>query len=176
MSLAQFRSQFNGGAKPTLYKVTGKFPDGTDSSGTAALKMSFDAKTAQLPGSSVGLISVPYKGRIVKLAGDRDFQPMTLTIINDTDWTIRTAFERWMNLINGHAENIGATRPDQYQTDFTIEQLDRNGIAIATYTLIGCYPSDISAIELGYEQVDTIEDFTVTLEMQYWQRGEAGIL
>lgn len=173
-SLSNFRTQFMGGARPTLFRVTAQFPPGVDS-GQLTSKMSFDCKGAQLPGTTVNPILVPFQGRNVKIAGDRDFQPITLTVINDSDWQLRTAFERWMNLMNGHAENVGATLPKQYQTDFWIEQLDRTGLVIAKYVLVDAFPIDVSAIDLSYESVDTIEEFSVTLEMQYWKRPEAGI-
>ena len=174
MSLAQFRSQFLGGARPTLYRVTCGFPSGVDS-GSASVKLSFDAKVAQIPGTSVNPILVPFQGRNLKIAGDREFQPITITVINDSDWKTRTAFERWVNLINGHAENVGATRASQYQQDFSIEQFDRNGLVLAKYSFVGGFPIDVSTIELGYEQVDTLEEFTVTLDYQWWTREEAGI-
>jgi hypothetical protein len=80
-----------------------------------------------------------------------------------------------MNLINGHAENIGATRATQYQTDFTVEQFDRNGLSLAKYDFVGGFPTDLSTIDLGYEQIDTIQEYTVTMEYQWWTRGDAGI-
>lgn len=112
----------------------------------------------------------------MKIAGDRQFQPITLTVINDADWVVRNAFERWMNLMNQHGENRGASRPSEYQVDMILEQLDRNGDVIATYTLIGTFPSDVSPIELGYDQIDTIEEFSVTLEYSFWVRPEVGII
>lgn len=175
MSLAEFRSQFLGGARPTLYKVHCPFPSGVDSGG-ASLKLSFDAKVAQIPGATVNPINVPYRGRNLKIAGDRDFQPITLQVINDVDWKVRTAFERWLNLINGHAENVGATRMSQYQVDWSIEQYDRNGLVLAKYDFVGGFPIDVSTIDLGYEQVDTISEFSVTMDYQWWTRAEVGIL
>jgi len=174
MSLQEFKAKFLGGARPTLFRVTMAFPDGVDP-GEGSTKLSFDAKVAQIPGSNVNPINVPYQGRNLKIAGDRDFQPISISVINDSDWLVRTAFERWMNLMNGHAENIGATKPDQYQKDFTIEQLDRNGTVIASYEFVGGFPIEVSAIDLAYESVDTVEEFNVTMDYQWWTRAEAGI-
>ena len=174
-SLTEFKANFQGGARPTLYNVLCSFPGGVADTQTSA-KLQFAAKGAQLPGISLSPIEVPYQGRTVKIAGDRQFQPITLTVINDADWVVRNAFERWMNLMNQHGENRGASRPSEYQVDMILEQLDRNGDVIATYTLIGTFPSDVSPIELGYDQIDTIEEFSVTLEYSFWVRPEVGII
>lgn len=174
-SLAEFRGQFEGGARPTLYNVSLVFPVGV-ADGKATEKMSFMCKGAQIPGITTGMIEVPYMGRTVKLAGDRQFQPINLTVVNDNDWLIRNAFERWMNLMNQHGENVGAIRPSEYQVDMVVDQLDRAGNVIASYTLVAAFPSDLSPIELGFDQVDTIEEWTATIEYSYWTRDQAGII
>lgn len=174
-SLQQFKGQFEGGARPTLYNVSLVFPVGV-ADNSATEKMSFMCKGAQLPGISTGVIEVPYMGRTVKLAGDRQFQPITLTVINDTNWVIRNAFERWFNLMNQHAENVGAVRPSEYQVDMVIDQLGRDGKVIASYTMVGAFPSDLAPIELGFDQIDTIEEWTTTIEYSYWVRPDASIL
>jgi hypothetical protein len=174
MALAEFKSQFLGGARPSLFTVNMVWPTGVESSG-AGEKFSFDAKVAQIPGSTVNPIMVPYQGRNIKIAGDREFQPITFTIINDVDWIVRSSFEKWMNLMNRHADNVGATLPGDYQATFSISQLDRTGAVIATYVFEGGFPIEVGTIELGYEQVDQIEEFTVTMDYQWWTRAEAGI-
>ena len=173
-SLAEFKAQFGGGARPTLYKVTINFPTAIQSQ-VATEKLQFTCKGAQIPGATAGLIEVYHMGRTVKLAGDRTFQPINLTVVNDVDWITRSAFERWMAYINNHSENRGAVRPSDYMVDAFIEQLDRNGDTIASYTLIGAYPEDLSPVELGFDQVDTLEEYNVTLQYQWWVRPEISI-
>ena len=174
-SLSEFRGQFEGGARPTLYNVSLVYPAGV-AGADATTKSAFMCKGAQLPGITVNPIEVPYQGRTVKIAGDRSFQPITLTIINDSDWKVRNAFERWFNLMNQHSENVGSVRPSEYQVDMVIDQLDRKGQVIASYTLVGAFPSDLSPIELGFDQVDTIEEFTVTIEYSFFIRPDQGIV
>lgn len=174
-SISEFRAQFAGGARPTLYNVSLVFPIGV-ADNQASEKFNFMAKASQLPGITAGVIEVPYMGRTVKLAGDRQFQPITFQVINDNDWMVRNAFERWFNLINQHEENVGAVRPTEYQIDMVLDQLDRSGNVIASYTLVGAFPSDLSPIELGYDQIDTIEEFSVTMEYQYFVRPEIGLI
>ena len=126
-------------------------------------------KGAQLPASVTNVIDVPFRGRQLKVAGDRTFEPWTVTIINDTDFNVRDSMERWLNGINNHKANAGLTNPVDYQADLIVEQLDRDGTEIKTYNFRGAFPVNISNIELSYETVDTIEEFTVEFQIQYWE-------
>jgi hypothetical protein len=155
-----------GGARPNLFKATINFP--AYANGDAELT-SFLCKTAQLPGSQFGSIDVPFRGRVLKMAGDRTFETWTATIINDTDFAIRNAMERWSNGINAHSANTGLVSPITYEADLKIEQLDRNGDSLKTYTFRGAYPVNVGAIELDYGTADTIEEFTVEFNYQYWE-------
>ena len=126
-------------------------------------------KTAQLPGSTFGVIDVPFRGRILKMAGDRTFEVWTVTIINDTDFAVRNALERWSNGINAHSTNTGLVSPINYEADLKIEQLDRNGDSLKEYVFRGAFPNEIAPIDVSYETVDAIEEFTVTFTYQYFE-------
>jgi len=166
LGVDDFKSKLRGGgARPNLFKATINFPGYAN--GDAELT-SFLCKTAQLPGSTMGLITVPFRGRQLKMAGDRTFAEWTVTIINDTDFTVRNAMERWMNGINAHSANTGLTAPIAYEADLKVEQLDRDGSSIKEYLFRGAFPTDLSAIDLSYENNDTIEEFTVTFQYQYY--------
>jgi hypothetical protein len=154
-----------GGARPNLFKVTINFP--AVAGGDAELT-SFLCEAAQLPGSTIGVIPIPFRGRQLKVAGDRTFAPWTTTIINDTDFAVRNSMERWMNSINAHSANTGLTSPIAYESDIIVEQLDRDGSSLKKYTLRGAFPNDLSPIELSYADQDTIERFSVTFEYQYF--------
>lgn len=154
-----------GGARPNLFKVTINFP--AVAGGDAELT-SFLCEAAQLPGSTIGTIPIPFRGRQLKVAGDRTFAPWTTTIINDTDFAVRNSMERWMNSINAHSANTGLTSPIAYESDIIVEQLDRDGSSLKKYTLRGAFPNDLSPIELSYADQDTIERFQVTFEYQYY--------
>ena len=127
------------------------------------------AKGAQLPASVVEPITVPFRGRQLKIAGDRTFEEWTITVINDTGFEVRDAMERWMNGINSHNENTGFNDPAEYQTDLTVEQLDKDGLVLKTYNFRSCFPTNVSAIDLNYDTENTIEEFTVTFQVQYWE-------
>ena len=122
-----------GGARPNLFECEMYFPDdavpSTTSKDALSDKVRFLVKAAQLPASNIAPILVPFRGRNLKIAGDRTFDPWTITIINDVDFKIRTAFERWMNLINKHEDNSGLTDPTAYQKDLFVRQLGRSNVS-----------------------------------------------
>jgi hypothetical protein len=117
----------------------------------------------------MNVVEVPFRGRQLKIAGDRTFETWTTTIINDTDFNVRNAMERWMNGINAHSANTGLTNPVEYEADLIVEQLDKDGETIKTYQFRGCFPTNVAAIDVNYETVDTIEEFTVEFQVQYWE-------
>ena len=155
-----------GGARPNLFKATLNFP--IYAGGDVELT-SFLCEAAQLPGSTMGVVVVPFRGRQVKMAGDRTFDAWTVTVINDTDFKIRNAMERWMNGMNAHSANTGLTNPTDYEADLIIEQLDKNGSTLKTYNMRGCFPSSVSPIELTYASENEIERFQVEFQVQYWE-------
>ena len=132
-------------------------------------------KTAQLPGSTLGTIEVPYFGRNVRYAGDRTFEDWTVTVINDEDFAIRNSLEAWSNSINTHDSNLRAL-PQDYKSNGIITQFSKDGAPLRTYVFEGMYPLTIDAIELGWDQVDTIEEFGVTFQFDFWRvEGTTGI-
>lgn len=166
LGVDDFKSKLKGGgARPNLFKATINYPFYVN--GDAELT-SFLCETAQLPGSTFGVIPVPFRGRILKLAGDRTFAEWQVTIINDTDFSVRNSMERWMNGINANSANTGLTSPITYEADLFIEQLDRDGSSLKKYIFRGAFPSDLSPIDVSYASADEIERFTVTFSYQYF--------
>jgi len=166
LGVDDFKSKLRGGgARPNLFKATINFPGYAN--GDAELT-SFLCETAQLPGSTMGTIVVPFRGRQLKMAGDRTFDVWTVTIINDTDFAIRNATERWMNGMNAHSANTGLASPVLYEADLRVEQLDRAGESIKEYIFRGAFPTDLSPIDLSYASTDEIERFQVTFQYQYF--------
>ena len=157
-----------GGARPNQFKVTMPFP-GYAQVGGEIEELAFLCKVTQLPAMTVGMVTVPFRGRQIKIAGDRTFADWTITVINDTNFKIRNAFERWQNGINNMTDGEGLTNPADYQVDAFVDQLDRNGATLKSYTLRGAYPMEVAAIELDYGNNDTIEEFQVTFNYQYFE-------
>jgi hypothetical protein len=167
--IEDFKSKLTGGgARPNLFRVTLAWPG---ASGFDQEKASFLIKGATLPASVIGTVEVPFRGRKLKIAGDRTFETWTITVINDNNMVIRTAFENWMNLINAHSANVSAYVGNQslgYMAQMQVQQLDRSENVLKEYTFVDAYPINVSAIELSYDTTDAIEEFTVELNYQYW--------
>ena len=147
-----------GGARANQFRVTFTTP-GAIATGLDIAKASFLIKAAALPGQSIPEIEVPFRGRIMHIAGDRTFEPWTTTVINDTDFMVRNAIERWMNAINDLVTNTGLSNVSDYQADLTVEQLDRDGTTIKSYIFRNAYPLTLADIELSYETVNALEEF-----------------
>ena len=183
-----------GGARPNLFEVEiPSFPAaatdfwGTET-GAEAETFKFLCKTASLPASNVSPIDIPFRGRILKVAGDRTFDVWSVTVINDEDFKLRTAFELWMNTISKLDNATGATNPSSYMTDAYVHQLGRgagtinstnnssspNGDGIKplrSYKFYDIFPTSVGAIDLSYDSSDTIEEYTVEFQVQYWTAG-----
>jgi hypothetical protein len=187
-----------GGARSNLFEVSiPSFPAPLQNlwrtgAGNEIDTFKFLCKTAALPASNVASIDVPFRGRVMKVAGDRTFDPWTVTIINDEDFQLRTAFELWMNSISKLDNNTGITNPTSYMTDAFVYQLGRganqgrfsesnsdidNGDAIPplrTYKFYDIFPTNVSQIDVSYESTDDIQEFTVEFQVQWWSAGESG--
>ena len=157
-----------GGSRNNQFQATMPFP-GFAATGGETRVMSFLCRTTNLPGMTIGEVPVPFRGRTLYIAGDRTFETWTTTIMNDTDFLIRNAFERWMNEINALSDNSGLENPSDYQVDAFIDQLDRSGAVIKSYTFRGLFPMTIAPIELAYDTNDAVEEFEVTYRYQYFE-------
>jgi len=129
----------------------------------------FLVKAANIPASVVGVVDVPYRGRMLKIAGDRTFEPWTVTILNDQSFKFRAFFESWSSNIQALQQNYqNSNTIADYQAMAKVRQLDRKGEVIRTYKFEGIWPSNISAIELDWGTNDTPEEYTVEFQVQYW--------
>ncbi len=169
-TISDFKSRLSGGgARPNLFEVELAFPDAVAIDNDVLQKARFLVKAAALPASTIAPIDVPFRGRILKIAGDRTFETWTITVINDTDFVLRSAFEKWMNTINKMSDGTGVVDPEAYQKDATVKQLDRDGSVLRSYKFWDIFPTNISTIDVSYETTDTIEEFTVEMQVQWWE-------
>ena len=169
--ITDFKSKLTGGgARANLFEVELSFPGAVSVEGLNDIlnKARFLTKAAALPASNVAQIEVPFRGRTLKVAGDRSFETWTITIINDTDFSIRSAFEKWMNTMNRVSDNTGLTNPADYQADAYVYQLDRNGDTLRKYHFYDVFPTAVSPIELSYD-AQGIQEFTVELQVLWWE-------
>ena len=168
-NINEFKSRLSGGgARANQFKVTMNFP-AYSSVGGETSDLSYLCTAAAIPGQSLGTVAVPFRGRVLNLVGDRTFSPWPITVLNDTDFKIYRAMERWMNGMNNMTDNEGLTNPANYQVDGFIDHLDRDGNSIKQYQMRGCFPTSLDGIALSYGTNDAIEDFGVTLDYQYFE-------
>ena len=188
-TIDKFKSRLTGGiARPNLFEVVLAFPDGTVDESVSDIdpKTRFLVKAASLPASNIAPISVPFRGRQLKIAGDRTFDEWTITVINDTDFAIRGSFERWMNSMSKVSDNAGNINPEDYTKDAYVYQLGRAGVdagsqssqanmpILRTYKFYSVFPTNVSQIDLSYDSSDAVEEFTVTLQVQWWEADGQG--
>ena len=188
-TIDKFKSRISGGiARPNLFEVVLATPDGVVDTNVNdfGIKSRFLVKAAALPASNIAPISVPFRGRTLKIAGDRTFDEWTVTVIKDTDFAIRSSMERWMNSIAKVSDNSGLTNPEDYIKDLKIYQLGRAEVAqntqasetdmpiLRTYKFHGCFPTNVSQLDLSYDQADALEEFTVTFQVQWWEADGNG--
>jgi hypothetical protein len=158
-----------GGARANQYRVTVTPPPGI-AIGLDVRRTSFLVTASNLPAQTLAEIAIPFRGRSIYIAGDRSFEETwTTTFINDTDFMIRNAMERWSNGINDLAAGTGVIAPADYQTDLTVEHLDRDDTVLKSYIFRSAWPTTISAIELTNEASDAMETFEVTWRYQHFE-------
>jgi len=169
MSILDFKAALlGGGARGNQFRVTLNFPGFVTDGVQAATKAQFLCEAASLPGQSVNVTPVMYKGREVKLAGERRFDNWQITCLNDNDFAIHNAFESWMDNINSKEQNTGLTNPLSYTANLAVAQLDRNGNTMKTYTFTDAWPTVVSPIQLNFGDNDNVERFQVEIAYSYF--------
>jgi hypothetical protein len=191
-TLSQFKAKLAGGAaRPNLFEVSiPTFPSsvsgawGSGDDGENGV-FKFLCKAATLPASNIGDVTIPFRGRVLHVAGDRTFDPWTVSVINDEDFRIRTAFETWANAMSKLDDATGVSNPSSYMSDAYVQQLGRGaGVAtgsndgaessiLRTYKFYDIFPTSVAEIPLSYDTTDTPEEFDVTFQVQYFTIGNS---
>ena len=173
--ITKFREKLNaGGVRSNLFEV--EIPNIPGGGADVSDEIRFLVKAANIPESNIGNIPVPFRGRVLPIAGDRTFAPWTVTIIND-DFQIRDTMEKWSSFINDLVLGNGTVNPADYQRNGIVKQLTRDkgkdgtDMVLRQYNFIGIYPNTISEIPLDYGATDQIEEFQVTFNYLYYTVG-----
>lgn len=178
-NIIDFKSKLNGGVRPNLYQVDIDFPERAIGALNGATKGSLMGETrylcrsTSLPTHSQGLIEVPFRGRFLKIPGDRTFEAWTATFYNTSDFNLRAAFENWINIANQTDENIGVVGGlDALFTDVTVRQLSKDSAGgknsvLRTYRLVDAWPTSVGAINVAFDSNDALEEFDVEFQYQY---------
>jgi len=180
-NVSQFLQKIGQGVKPNMFLIDINFPQSIALQTEDQQLTNILCKSAALPGSNLGVIEVPFRGRTVKIAGDRTFDTWTATFFNDKDFKLRSFFEQWANSINTHEGNTSPlftpNNSDGYMADLGVKQLEKDsseeGSILRAYSLRYCFPTNVSQIDLAYDSNDQIEEFTVEWQYSYFT-AEAG--
>ena len=180
LGILSFQKAIRGGVRPNLFSVEHNFPTGVTPptiTGANGAEVPYMCKSAALPASNIGVIEVPFRGRTVKIAGDRTFDNWSATFINDKEMKSRSYFEQWLNQINTHKANTSAIQdPTAYGRSVVIRQLEKDnspaGSELRSYKLWYAFPISTSAIDLAYDSNDQIEEFSVEFQYSYWTVGD----
>jgi len=192
-TLSDFKSKLaGGGARSNLFEVSiPSFPSAISDAWNSGEdgengKFRFLCKASNLPASNIGEVAVPFRGRVLKVAGDRTIDPWTVTVINDEDFKLRTAFEKWANVMSKLDDATGVTNPTSYMSNAYVMQLGRGATTFSTenkggtssvlrtYKFYDIFPTSVSAITLSYDNANAEpEQFDVTFAVQYFTIGEA---
>ena len=173
-NVSSFLQVVKQGVRPNMFQVDISFPGSVEADQTL---VSYMCKSAVLPASNIGVIEVPFRGRTVKIAGDRTFDNWSATFINDKEMKSRSYFEQWLNQINSHKENTAQIiDPTAYGRSLVVRQLEKDnsqaGDELRSYKLWYAFPISTSAIDLAYDSNDQIEEFTVEFQYSYWTVGD----
>ena len=172
-NLSGFTSALQGGgARANQFMVT---MGGTGATGLTN-NFHFLCRSAQVPALTIGEVAVPYRGRVIYLAGDRTYDAWTVTIMNDRNYSVRAFLENWMDDMSdiGGTTKANAISAASYYANATVQQLDRNNKAIRTYKLEGLWPTTLDAIDLSYDANDAIEEFGATFRFNWLTAGGGG--
>jgi hypothetical protein len=168
-TISDFKNNFRGGVRPNLFQCSITAPV------FGQMNLQFLGKATHIPASSIAAQDVPFRGRVLKIPGDRTFNDWTVTILNDPDWQNRTAMEEWMNQISNHSQNTSSLPAANIYGQATVQQLGRSGQTIRTYRLQDILPTEVAQIELTMDAGGTPEEYAVTFAVNNWTVDGAGM-
>lgn len=173
-------AMIDGGQRPSLFQMElTTFP--TALLGTDRIAPFF-IKIAEIPPAIMNPIVVKYAGREVKYATQRQYQPITVTIINDEGFRIRRWLELWFDYMNDPELNTatfvsnltGVSAPGlrggaSYAGTGEIIQYSKTGAKLRAYKLQDMFPSNIGSIQLSWDNEAAIGEYTCEFQYQYWR-------
>ena len=170
MGVDNFKKNFDGGTRPNRFVVTGEI----GGNGNTTPMNNLYVKAASMPSSTMGIIQVPFRGRVIKLPGDRAYPEWTITLLDENTNDFRVAFEQWNEAFNSHADNISGEQAGGLDltdtnlfTQWSVSQLDMQGDVIRTTILHNCWPVEVGAVDLTYDAADTLTEYSITLSYDY---------
>tara|TARA_B100001029_G_scaffold178388_1_gene185045 strand:+ start:3925 stop:4533 length:609 start_codon:yes stop_codon:yes gene_type:complete len=177
LGLLTFQQAIRGGVRPNLFQIQHTWPstnlvepklDGMNDD-----PVMYMCKSAALPATNVGTVELPFRGRVVKVPGDRTYETWTATFYNDDAFKLRAAYEKWIALTNGVDANVAEVDISDVFQNIIVSQLDKfaggaNQLeTIRSYELVGAWPVSVGQIAVAYDNNDSYEEFDVEFAYQY---------
>lgn len=170
-SINEFKERMkDGGARPSLFRMQITWPAALQNAAAQAL-LPFHCRISEIPGTQVNPIVTKYAGREIKFAGQRIYQNLRVTVINDTQFTVRKALEQWHEAINSRQTNVAvltSPTPDGYAGQAQVTQFDLTGASVRTYTFVDLFPLTVEPIALSWDNDAEIETYGIEFAYQYW--------
>ena len=172
LGVLEFQSRIKGAVRPNLFSVSHNFPSGIIAADGLE---TFMCKSAALPASTVGTVELPFRGRVIKVPGDRTFESWTGTFYMDDAFELRGAYEKWIELTNTVDANTASAGMGDVLEDIVVTQMDKfNGSAtqfkdIRQYKLVKAFPVSVSQVSLAYDNNDSYEECDVEFAYQYFE-------
>jgi hypothetical protein len=168
-NLNDFIGKFKGGNRTHRYDVTMNFPNSVDDPGQSNR---FFIRAVSLPPSQINPIRIPYRGRILKWPGDRMYFPWTFRVLDQNEnknKSLWNSFNEWSNSINDNKTNLSNNEFNKFTTDWTIRQIGPKNAndVVKEVKLINCWPTIVGPISMDSNAIDTLVEFTVTVEYSY---------
>lgn len=170
-SISLFKDSFNGGTRGNRFIVYPEWPTGVNSSPDGRFKI----VSTSIPVAQINSISVPYRGRLINYAGDRQYSPWTIGVYDDGNVNnLWNSFQKWKELMDGHYTHRVTTTGNnftfnQYQKTWRLEQLDVNANQVMRRIILyRCWPSVVGEISLNMGESNFVA-FNVTLTFDYFK-------
>lgn len=157
-----------GGARANQFKVTLSFPSWVELGNSGVTDGTFLVKSAELPSSTIGVAPVKFRGKTIKLAGEREFENTQMSFYGTTDYNLLNAFEQWSSGVSNYDTTLARGNPADYYCDLLVQQLDRGGAIIKQYKLIDAWPVNVGGVELDMENENAVELIPVTWAYNYY--------
>ena len=168
MAIDTFKTAFDGGTRPNRFVVT------VDTGVGKPLANALMVKAASMPAETIGILQVPFRGRVAKLPGDRAYPEWTFTMIDEITDNMRNTLSDWHNEFNDHENNTVASTDILRGTGAaygtaTVSQLDMMGNIIPgrCKQLMRTWPVEIGTIDLSYDTADTLTEYSITIAYDY---------
>jgi hypothetical protein len=171
----ELKSALSAGARASKYRINFSVPAAVPTTSDLS-RVDILAKAASFPGVTIGQIEVFNQGRKLILPGDTTYEnAWTVSFYNTEDHALRKDMLAWMKAADHFQNNTHSGNPGSLLGELSVEQLDSAGNPTAKYTFHNVFVSEVGAIEIADESIDTLQEFDVTFTFSDWVVGAGAV-